>query len=254
MPLDGQDPSCSGSCFQRFDQSVRTSSHGHKYRRDLVRRLVVDGHACIQPAGRTQGAGQSTPWFDGNIVHAGSATCLRSAMAMKARGRQVLVQRPPERHVEDLQAAANCEQGETGVHRVASQGELELVAFLLDPIHVGVPIGRVAQRVDVTATEKRQSCERLEHLLRASGLRWRQHRRPDAGTAQGVHILARDGFGTVLPTGDPPGPQVIRRHGNKRVPSPRHTQAHYAGTSEIRRTDRSGLPQSRRDSPPYKGL
>jgi hypothetical protein len=205
MPLHGENPSCPGSRLQCFDHSIRTSGNGHEDGRDLVRRLVVDGDASIQPAGTAQRRGQSTPRVDGNIVHAGSGACLRSAMAMNARGREVLVQRPPERHVEDLQTAANCKQRETGVHRVASQGELELIALLLDPIHLCVPIAPVAQRIDVTATEKRQSCERLEHFLRAGGLGRRQHRRPDTRTAKGIHILARDRLGTVLPTGDPSG-------------------------------------------------
>ena len=159
VPLDGQDPSRSGSRLQRLDQSVRTSGNGHKEGSDLVGRLVVAGDACIQPAAAPQGGSQSTPRLDGNIVPAGTPTCLRSAVAMNAHRGEVLVERPSERHVDDLQAAAYCEQRETGVHRVASQGELELVPLLLDPVHVCVPIGRVAQRVDVTTTEKRQSSE-----------------------------------------------------------------------------------------------
>ena len=89
----------------------------------------------------------------------------RVAMAIAAElVRQVLDQRPPAGHVQELHAAADAEDRHVALERPVGQGELEAVA--LGPGVTGLRVypRAVGGGIDVGAAGQHEAVDQVEHL------------------------------------------------------------------------------------------
>ena len=215
MPLNGKYPPGPGSTLQCFDRAIGAAGNHDQVRSDRLGSLMVDGNASAQHARTAQCLGQPTPWLDNDIVNKGFAAGFGGAMAMDTHRWEVLVQRTPQRHVQDLQSSTDGEHRQTRLDRVPGQREFELVALSIDAINLRPALVGIQRRVDVTATEESQPCERVEHLGSCRRLRRSEDRRPDTRTLKGLEVLSRHGFGAVIPAPHAPGSEVIRGQGNE---------------------------------------
>ena len=124
---------------------------------------------------------------------------------------QVLDQRPAERDVEQLHAAADAEQRQVALDRPARERDLRRVALGPRPGRAVVRLGAVGGRVEVGAAREDQRVEVVEHLvgLRAGARVGRDHQRDPAALLDRVDVRAREQERLALP--DRPARVLERR-------------------------------------------
>ena len=109
-------------------------------------------------------------------------TVLRFGEAVRKLGchrcGDVLNQRPARRDVQDLRAAADCEDRYIVLHGASREVELELVASRLGVFDSLVAILSVKRRINIAAASQQYAIDRLEHRARA--LAHLEHARPRA--------------------------------------------------------------------------
>ena len=79
--------------------------------------------------------------------------------------RDVLNERAPARHVEDLNPPADREDGEIGVERVAHEGELVLVPLDRRLLDGRVLLLTIAHGIDVAAVSEHEAVDVLREVL-----------------------------------------------------------------------------------------
>ena len=134
MPLDGGAEGALGP-LERLDEVVGRRRERDEAGREVLHRLVVlrvDGSRSGDRPGK-RGAGGRGGW-NANGVHGGVVLVLLAAVndAPAPLRRQVLPEGPAEGDVQDLQAAADAEDGDLTMRGAFQEAEVERVALGTD--------------------------------------------------------------------------------------------------------------------------
>ena len=183
-----------------------------------VHALVVVRHHQ-QAVGPGRPAGQR-PARQPHLVGAEGAGD-RAVAAVADRFGQVLVERPADRHVDQLHPAADPQHRHVALQRPPGQGQLEGVALGPGALRLRVRLGAVARRVDVGAARQEQRVDPVEQHVGIGDrdLVGRQHDRDRPRLLQRPHVVARRQRHLVA-VPDPPG------HALDRGADPDHRGAH----------------------------
>src|ERR1043166_3312074 len=196
MPLDGQRPRC---CpihpFDALDDAVLRPRGRAQRRGQVTDRLMVA--AVDARAHRPEGAMQQGVRLDAQPVASGRVGVIDRPPAAFAR--EVLVQRPAQGHVQDLDAATDGEDGEPAALRAGDERELDGIAGGIGFAEPGMRRGAIARRVDVLPAGEHQPLHPVEGGARGLGVEHRWHQEGhEAGAGEGAHV--RDVEGDAFPT------------------------------------------------------
>jgi hypothetical protein len=200
VPLDAERERA-GGVLDRLGQLVeRRPARDPPALADLGHALVVVGLRRVRDLAR--GALGERPGGEADVVVGAVEGADHPPVVLVAEVvGEVLDERPAARHVEDLHAAADTEQGQPAGERLAGERDLEVIA-LRDGAHGrGVGLGAVAGRVDVGAAREQEPVEQVEQPAGVRGQRGigRQDDRRAARRGDREHIGALQQDRLVVP-------------------------------------------------------
>src|SRR5207302_1046619 len=196
MPLDGQGPRRRPIApLDALDDAVLRPGRRPQSRGQLADRLVVA--AVDARRGGPEGAMQQAVRLDAQLVAGGGVGVIDGAPPALAR--EVLIQRPAQRDVQDLDAATDGEDREPASLRAGDERQLDGIAAGVGLAELGVRDRTIAGRLDVLPTGEHQPLDPVERGARGVGLEDRRHEeRNQAGAREGADV--RDVQGDALPT------------------------------------------------------
>jgi hypothetical protein len=148
--------------LDRLDQAVglRPAAHLHSVAQLVERLVMVRLHE--RPLG-AHGARRARAGPELHLVVAERA----GRVPLQVDAHDVLLQRPAERHVEDLHPAADAGQRHIALEPPVRESQLEAVALDARAVRLGVGSRTVARRVDVGAAADQ---ERIDEVEARSGI------------------------------------------------------------------------------------
>ena len=168
MPLHAN-AEAGGRTLDRFDDAVGGGCRDREALRHMLDRLMVtavDGTGVALVEGLFHDVPETRSLRDPDVV-CDRVPGLADTMIERPGDlrRDVLNERAPARHVEDLNPPADREDGEIGVERAAHEGELVLVPLDRRLLDGRVLLLAIAHGIDVAAAREHESVDVLRDVL-----------------------------------------------------------------------------------------